>query len=63
MKRHASDEVFDKFEQEYNMTMYLLKKALTNAENRGLMPIDEEHKIALEKITSKLLSLNELYRY
>ena len=53
MKKFVSQEIFDEFIKEHDMTIYLINKCLIKAVNEQLLPTSREDKIKIEEIISK----------
>lgn len=53
-KQYASDEVFNELASEYNKTMFLMDRCLSNASENGFMPSGEDNLQALQQVKDKL---------
>lgn len=59
-KQYVSDEVYEEFLKEYDMTMLLLRNSLIKSTNENLLPSDEEEQTEINELISNIeLSLQD----
>lgn len=63
LKDYVSDESFEQFEKEYQMTICLLEKCLIKAKNKGEMPSGDEDKQIIENILEKIAEAKDDINY
>lgn len=53
-RQYASDEIYEEFVREYDMTMLLLQKCLIKSVNQSLLPTDENEQLRIKELISKI---------
>lgn len=53
-RQYAPDDIYEEFVKEYHMTMFLLQKCLIKSVNEDLLPADEEEKLKIKGLISKI---------
>lgn len=58
-KQYTSNEIYEEFIKEYDMTMFLLKNALIKSTNENLLPASEEEQVKIKDLISKITAQQE----